>query len=243
MKWGAACGLAGKKRASCRRQKHPKISIGKRAETGISYWNTVTDLGFGSHLKETLTWPRLGEDVHVSRSWGQQQPRSPFLVGCSILYRVGLRFHRAIPGTSQSRVVLGHYSGVPPAQAHAFNTINIHWLELISSRFVAVWSASSWATHALFGQRCWWKRCCCGDHQAFAKGPSIPAVGHGHGRKHQMCQGGMPGKLEQQAENLNKNNSLSIGFYFLKAGECGCDSALPVALAPSKYQWLRWRKV
>lgn len=27
-----------------------------------------------------------GEDLHVSRSWGQQ-PRSPFLVGCSVLYQ------------------------------------------------------------------------------------------------------------------------------------------------------------
>jgi len=34
MRQGAACGLAGKRRASCSRQKPPEISNGKSAESG-----------------------------------------------------------------------------------------------------------------------------------------------------------------------------------------------------------------
>lgn len=49
------------------------------------------------------------------------------------------------------RVFSGHYFGIAPAQAHTFNTLNINWLELISGRLVAGWSASSRATCALLG--------------------------------------------------------------------------------------------
>lgn len=209
--------------------------------TRVSCWNTVVDLGYGSQLKETLVWPWLEKTcISVDPGGSSLEVHSWWVARYCTR---GLRLHNYTRNQPNKfgKVLLGHYFGIPPAQIYAFNTLNICWLELILSRLVALWLARGWASCAFLWQRHWWKRGCCRDHQACAMGPSILANAHGHRRKHQTCQWGMPGKLEQQAEK--GKNSLNLLLLLLKTGECRCDRTLPVTLAPSRYQWLIWRKV
>lgn len=101
--------------------------------------------------------------------------RSPFVMGCSILCRRGKRLHGVIPGTSQTRgwesifrALLWDSPSTGPHIQHLK-----HQLAGAYFRQVGSWMVCKQPSHlCTFGQW-WWKRSCCGDHQAFAKCPSI----------------------------------------------------------------------
>lgn len=117
-KGGAACGLAGERRAPCRRQKHPEISHGKGAGGGYLNWIHCCELSAKGNIDETTAGGRYLCQQVLGTAW------KPILCW-PILYQVAMR-SRCQERWTQS-ITLGCSLLWDTLPTHTFNTWHTHW--------------------------------------------------------------------------------------------------------------------